>query len=371
MPPLLREDRDLAKAMAASTGKDEASPAICAVDISGTTADPTVADADVRSPPIKDAPVLDSNFFWVESHWLRQWVIGEVLPPPKDAIRAGGTVSITSPAAAEPAQVAAEKGSSTADPVVLEVSVGDSHEETTKKTVDLGDTDLVGENGASRRSRKLEGRRGATAAAAMDVSGEGHTDGDDSCSTVGDEAEVSVVVKDGQEEGVAVIIDDDSGERKASVACVKRPKTSEAEGDQQLGCRKRRRDEGPAEVVENGVALGDVGASRAGVVCDLQEGTNSSIGNRRDLNEQAVGPPGVGAVERASPEGVFARPMRNLPLLCKHGGLYPASVSRLKLVTREVYLGLLREGGVPPPDHHLTAGNYHCELCVKDHIGEK
>ena len=69
--------------------------------------------------------------------------------------------------------------------------------------------------------------------------------------------------------------------------------------------------------------------------------------------------------------GVFVDPMRHLPLVCRHGGLHPASVARLKLVSRAVYLGLLAEEGMPPPDRHLAASNYYCAVCVGDHIRRK
>ena len=75
--------------------------------------------------------------------------------------------------------------------------------------------------------------------------------------------------------------------------------------------------------------------------------------------------------QRASDTLVFAEPMRNLGLVCDHGALHPASVSRWKLVTREVYEGLLGEDGVGPPDHHLSAANFRCEHCIREHISRK
>ncbi|CAN0347545.1 unnamed protein product, partial [Laminaria digitata] len=69
--------------------------------------------------------------------------------------------------------------------------------------------------------------------------------------------------------------------------------------------------------------------------------------------------------------GVFVGPMRHAPLVCKHGGLHPSSVAMLKLVTREVYEGLIAEEGMLPPDRHLAASNYYCGVCVDDHIRRK
>ncbi|CAN0509247.1 unnamed protein product, partial [Ectocarpus sp. 12 AP-2014] len=68
---------------------------------------------------------------------------------------------------------------------------------------------------------------------------------------------------------------------------------------------------------------------------------------------------------------VFTERLSNVPLLCPHGGLHPASVSKFKLVTRAAYEGILSTVCMPPPDYHLSASNYYCSLCVKDHIGQK
>ncbi|CAM9773619.1 unnamed protein product [Ectocarpus sp. 8 AP-2014] len=86
-----------------------------------------------------------------------------------------------------------------------------------------------------------------------------------------------------------------------------------------------------------------------------------------DKNEQVLL---TEEVEEETP-CVFTERLTNVPLLCPHGRLHPASVSKFKLVTRAAYEGILSTVCIPPPDYHLSASNFYCSLCVKDHIGQK
>lgn len=102
-----------------------------------------------------------------------------------------------------------------------------------------------------------------------------------------------------------------------------------------------------------------------------ETGPRNFAGKRPRDSRAFAGAVSVSATSVVRRDGVFRESMRHLPLACQHGGVDPTSVSRLKLVTRRVYEGLLGEEGMPPPDWHLAATNFRCEQCVKNHIGQK
>lgn len=106
------------------------------------------------------------------------------------------------------------------------------------------------------------------------------------------------------------------------------------------------------------------------------DGTNRVSGDKKGVANGGVGSGDVnGRIDvcnrRESEATVFAEPIRNLGLLCEHGKLHPSSLSRWKIVSREVYEGLLEGQGIGPPDCHVSSANFRCEDCVRDYIGRK
>lgn len=106
-----------------------------------------------------------------------------------------------------------------------------------------------------------------------------------------------------------------------------------------------------------------------GVAGDGKGFTNGGAGSG-DMNGR-IDVCGRRESEAAVTRRVFAEPIRNSGLLCEHGKLHPSSLSQWKIVTREVYEGLLEGQGMGLPDCHVSSANFRCEDCVRDYIGRK
>lgn len=356
-----REERELRQALAASLASSTSSTA-AALGALDTEYSVETDCAPVASLPVPlDRALLENEFFWVDSQWLRQWVVGEHLPPPGES---ASTVT---------GKASSGRGSRREDPLVLD---GDGPTA----------TDPIRESGV-----------GAVLSASMEEEEGGEGTGKASSK---DLAKV-------EKEAVAMVPGAGDAQRGGAGGADRGVERGAAE--ERGSCREE------ASVSE----VGDVGdatpvAAKPGVcTADTLEqptkergeeeaaGDVQTLGEKVDaVNDRIDGGEGSddasSATTKGCPQsstcptleaggeggwkgvaaglgsgGVFRGAMRHLPLLCEHGGLHPASVSRLKLVTRGVYEGLLSEEGMPPPDHHLAATNYRCEECVKDHIGQK
>ncbi|CAM9986673.1 unnamed protein product [Ascophyllum nodosum] len=273
------EARDLATATAASSA--------------GAKAADVFAEGKASS-----ASLPPCEYFWVDSHWLEQWVIGKSLPPGEAAQLS------TDAAAVEARDLAMATAASLAGAKAADVF---AEEKASSASLPPGEYFWV-------NSHWLE----------QWVIGK-------SLPPPGEAAVVDPVV--------AVV---DGANREAESA------KEEVRVTKRLKGGVSGENKGVAEVNFNGVGNGDAG------------GPVDAPAFRGGADDQ-----------RASDTLVFAEPMRNLGLVCDHGALHPASVSRWKLVTREVYEGLLGEDGVGPPDHHLSAANFRCEHCVREHISRK
>lgn len=143
--------------------------------------------------------------------------------------------------------------------------------------------------------------------------------------------------------------------------------------------------EGESEVIildgSDGVRIQNSNSESAGVekLAAKNAGVDGAKGVSGDKTCVANGGAGSGDMNgridissrRESEAAVFTEPIRNLGLLCEHGKLHPSSLSRWKIVTREVYEGLLEGQGIGPPDCHVSSANFRCEDCVRDYIGRK
>lgn len=367
---LPQEDIDLALAKAASLGTG-ASHATAA----GSTVLPTEAKSSSETAVAPggakslDQALRGVDFCWVDSHWLRQWVVGEHLPPPGEP----------APASASTKRASVGSGSSSGDPVVLDSRNASA---STVKAWDGGAAESDGggkerkgeDKQCSQKFRCVEADDPAEATAGQaggkgegaeegGVCGEGGGDEERNGATVG---QANAAAGGGKAEGSTVAALAESGVGATAAKPV--PPQGEGGGGGVEAPSVGRR-EGCAGV--NGVVNGFLG--RESAQPDRGEGkgqdsTEASIGAKPETGRAEDA---VGALAGGSPGGIFSEPMRNRPIVCDHGRLHPASVSRLKLVTRDVYEGIVSEEGMSPPDRHITSSNFRCEHCVRDHIGQK
>ena len=392
-----QEEQDLRKAIARSL-VDSAQGAAAAAAV------PTIPTAPACNPKQEPEPEerqeqkhevtpipSESDFFWVEAEWLRQWVVGQHDGSPSDR----------APAAAA-AAAAARGGSSSGDPVVLDGSPAP------KGRNGDGGVDRIALEKTTLEMDVDEEAKAAAAAAAGEAGG-----GDEDMAGGGS----------GERPDGGIKVDVVGGKQGAGVAAPAAAATEAAAGPSSKGTpepvedrheKPRRSDEEElvAEEAEaekdrsrsrsrsrNGVTENGVVSSETAVAAS-SNGVKSAVAGSSQLDEAAAQtgaaaelvvttPSGGGTAEGGAapaqtppvsmptpakmpvPKGVFAQPMRIRPLLCPHGRVHPASVSRLKLVTRAVYEGLLGggKGGVGvAADHHIAAGSYYCALCVKEHV---
>lgn len=309
-----------------------------------------------------DRALLENEFFWVDSQWLRQWVVGEHLPPPSEsASTVTGKASSGRGFRREDPLVLDGDGPTATDPTresgvgaVLSASMEEEEgDEGNGKTsskylskVDMEAVAMVPGAGDAQRGGAGGTDRGVERGAAE---GRGSCREETSVSEVGDVDKATPVVAK-SEVCTADTLEQSTKERREE---------EEEVGDLQTLGEKV---DAVNDRVDGGEGSDD--SSSATTKGCPQSSTCPTLEAGGDGGWKGVAA-GLGS------GGVFRGPMRHLPLLCEHGGLHPASVSRLKLVTRGVYEGLLSEEGMPPPDHHLAANNYRCEECVKDHIGQK
>lgn len=351
-PPayLSQEERNLRQAMAESLVSLKSSSTAAAgalgAESSGGSTNPKGADL----PGLElDRALPESEFFWVDSHWLRQWVVGEHLPPPSESI---STVS---------GKASPGRGSHPEDPLVLD---GGSPK-AAYLTQESGVGDAIVE--------EKEGYEGDKEAVVMGPGGGDARGGGAGGTDRGVGRGVAAEGGDGfrQKGGVSEV--GEGGDSATVVAKLRVRTGDDADTSEQVN-EKRKREGRAAESVQK---LGDAVNDGVG---DGDEGSDDDSFatakgwpkySPRSTSEAGVEEGETGVAAGLCSEGVFRGSVRHLPLLCEHGGLHPASVSRLKLVTRSVYEGLLSDKGMPPPDHHLAATNYRCEECVKDHIGQK
>lgn len=350
---------------------------------------------DRPSPPSPPSHLPPGDFFWVDSHWLRQWTVGEHLPnvTTGDGGQTGG--AFTSPN--EPCF--SGKGTSSANPLVLEEVNGATRrqsrdQEASSNAPEQGVVEVFGSDCGRDVDAKVvnSGDRrgtGATGDGACAVGGmveiEGHTGAGarvrpkragDSTGGVSRGArhdrmgtiETSDSVNDAVREAVKGVDDkvsspipmrEDNSEGNLEISPKVNSDTNAERSSERFG-----EIELEESTDEMSAAKANAGASPP---------WNQNPAEHRDDQGTTLGdrPGSLCGASVSCQEGVFREPMRHVHLLCEHGGLHPASVSRLKVVTRKVYEGFLTEDGMPWPDYHLAASNYRCERCVKNHIGQK
>lgn len=390
-----QEESDLQRAMAASLEGILLPTVSELVSIPENAQGPSARDGHGRyrnlfaSSTLRDG-LPASDFFWVDANWLRQWITGEYLPP---SSKSEDTLK----------EVCSGKRSSNRDPLVIQSdqpsSAGGTLQPGEEPPPECGklDTDpkSSGKGGGDNFVQMREARRNDAPCVVgddirvekvetVDSAGDGPAaelvgggEGDDGTgSSKGDGGETALVLTHQEQNGTDALREGThicNLESRASSTTAK--KTEQQPGNNSGG-------DGGSSGPEKSRAMGDPEAS-------------AQISSKEDKAEESEGaypveyceqiasllptptnvPGGCNASDGGgggskAGAGVFSGPMRHLPLLCEHGGVHPTSVSRLKLVTRRVYLGLLGEGGMPP-DHHLTATNYRCEQCIRNHIGQK
>lgn len=427
-----QEESDLQRAMAASLASISVAEAGFLASGAEMSASPAVSRRDnsrggeALSEPSASGALPPSKYFWVESHWLRQWVIGEKILPSE------GRES-----AAAKDHVSTGKATWSGDSVVLDgasdVLTSSSRRPTCKKPLGEVHGEEGGNDGSSGREDGraehgdadgdrsflddgIEDEDSSEAGRDMGID-EHHTKrweereftkggGDPGGEVEGKGSGVSGTSDYGagstrrqserchQDQGV--LAEPPSGDDKQGVMsgqkCVEKREEAVKQTDDSsaggnvtsarlkselsetggAGDRARcRGGDGSEDCWERipQVLSGDRGVpeSEAGCPAEISGEAEATSAKPGDFSKSGGLLDGCGG-SRAS---VFVTPMRHAHLLCEHGRVHPNSVSRLKLVTRKVYEGLLEEEGMPPPDHHLTATNYRCEHCVRDHIGEK
>lgn len=351
---MAQEDRELAQAMAASLA--ESAPIL---PDATTEKDSIAGEREEQKQERKNPPIPpDEEFFWVEAEWIRQWIVGQHA----DSSNANGA------GAAAAALTVANGGTSSRDPVVLDV---DSPQ---PKGGGGGD----GSDDTDAFVKKTE--EGETAVAAVGSDGKGYAMGDGT-------KEEQEDPQDAAERSVASAAADASlNETPKPLQVkggVKRPVRPKKEKGKEHGDGAFTGDvKAVAEIpngVENAAAADGAGGGENGTTTVTSEPVVTLSGADAMAVAMAAGVADDAAAP-TPPNGVFAQPMRNRPLLCAHGKLHPSSVWRLKLVSRKVYEGMLEvevevEDGAAAlhlaPDGHIAAGNYYCALCVKEHIGQK
>lgn len=402
-----QDERDLQRALAASL--DSAGEIVEVLEAQRSAPSSPQAPTAVSSASSKDG-LPPSDFFWVDVHWLRQWIVGEHLPRE-------GVAAVASEEASS-----CGKGNSRAEPLVVEDGMPDessspsraAHKEEAPRPgggpvddgySDVGDHSLEPAGKAQDVSMRVVGdvfrimemtgdrdgvaSRGSGTSPAVvplekgeaGVAGTGSGD----CSTSEMAGREGISDTRGARQlpplegdahptegrGDSPVPREPKGITSAAVepcgtriternphgdgggdGCGVHPKSGGAEEDQE---RESETSRGHGYRKDPGVGCQGGGGKEAGMAKSTERGGSK-------VHMGCV--PGAG-------KGVFADAMEHLPLLCDHGGVDPTSVSRWKLVTRRVYEGLLEEEGMGPPDHHLTANNYRCEQCVRNHIGRK
>ncbi|CAB1120196.1 unnamed protein product [Ectocarpus sp. CCAP 1310/34] len=320
-----QEELDYAQAVAASLAQSPTAAAAAA---------DSEEDEGQEEPP---GNIPESKFFWVETEWLRQWIVGQHADQDGESAAAAAAAAA---AASTAISLPSKGGSSGGDPLVLDgVAASEG-----------GEARGGGGDGGSEMMEVEETTKAA---------GEGEASDGAGAADAGDEPEAREC------DGAAVAAHSSRGdpEEEATGGPVPRGEEEEEEGapeqegnpgsDENSGCLGH-----DADGVE-----GDVARTTCPVAtCDNNGNLEVySQGEEVLLTEE---------VEEETP-CVFTKRLSNLPLLCPHGGLHPASVSKFKLVTRAAYEGILSTVCMPLPDYHLSASNYYCSLCVKDHIGQK
>lgn len=341
-----QEDRDLAQAMAASLADSAPTPAAAA------TAKASSAEGqEQRDRREEESPLFppDEEFFWVEAEWLRQWVVGQ-----------HAELSVAKGAGAAAAAFTVPNGGTlSSGPVVLDIV--DSPLPKGKVDTAAGDG---GGGGTDAVANKTDEDEPAVAAAAARGDGKSDVKGETSGTSGGGGGdEERPVLRSAAAAGVADASLNGTPKQLKVEGSAKRSLRSQEKGGDQAG----------------GVVIGD-GNTAAELSNGVDNAAAEKVGggaSRTTPDEQIVKlSRGDADAVLTPPRCVFAQRMRNGPLLCPHGGLHPSTVSRLKLVTREVYEGMLgvKDGAgalALAPDRHIAAGNYYCAICVKDHVQQK
>lgn len=335
--------------------------------------------------------LLDSEFFWVESDWLRQWVTGECLPPAADS---SGDIRVSSTPLAVSNSTEACSGKGTSDGVLPVMGVSDANHPSSgsrpqeqlalpRQGCAENDPGVVSGGGESRSCEKGNAKERTTVESQH----------------AGDAADAQSKMNGGAAPpGETPKIEKPPAARAARGCSI--PVMPSFEIDDDFKCAKMRPIGGKMlELVAKN--QGDDGGGGDTLMhrdsrCEKENTTTAGKAGNDEKLPTVVKPPEVLASEKgpsAPPRqgaskaasetsstnngscvaegGVFREAMHHAPLMCEHGGLNPTSVARLKLVTRRVYEGLLGEDGMPPADRHLAAANFRCEQCVKKHIGQK
>lgn len=337
--------------------------------------------------------LLDSEFFWVDSEWLRQWVIGECIPP---SANSSAEISISSTPCVVSDSTEACSGNVPSSGVPPVGGVSDSNHPSSGSrpeeqpaspqkgctdndpgVISGGDESGSCEKGKAKERTAVESRHAGGAADALENTEQSKVNGGATLPGAGPQMEDSPAARAARCRSLPVKpsfeIGDDSKCAKTRPIGWKMSERLANQGDDGGGGASMTRDSRCEQ--ENTTAAGK--AENYGKFPTVvkppevlaSEGPASPP--RQGASKAASGSSSTSNGFYAAEGGVFREAMRHAPLMCEHGGLNPASVTRLKLVTRKVYEGLLGEEGMPAADRHLAAANFRCQQCVKKHVGQK